>query len=109
MAESDVSDLVGFLSSPRDDLRRPALQLLLPFTAASSPRRLLLQSKPTVARLAALARADDPTEAHDAVKALINLAESEAVRRQLNAEEGFLRWMMQRISVRRAPTGTKRV
>lgn len=98
-----MQDLVGFLASPRDDLRRPALHHLLPFTVASSPRRLLLQAKPTITRLAGLARAEDPSEAHDAVKALINLSESEAVARQLGAaEDGFLLWTVQRISVRKA-------
>ena len=107
MSASDIADLLSFLASSRDDLRRPALQALLPFTVASSPRRLQLQSKPAVARLALLARADDPAEAHDAVKALINLSESEAVARQLGAEEGFLRWTAQRISVRRRPLRTR--
>lgn len=100
MSAADVNDLIGFLSA-RDDIRRPALTALLPFTAKSSPRRLLLQSKSTISRLAELARADDQTEAHDAVKALINLAESEAVAKQLGVDErGFLKFIVQRISVR---------
>lgn len=82
-------ELLGFLSSPRPEVRRIALANLLPYTHVDHSERSLFQREHYLEDVASLC-ADQDLIAHDALSALINLTNSAPVALRLSKLDNFL-------------------